>query len=429
MTKIKQTLLYTILFTLLLSCGDTKEINYDIIEEFSNLEHNQSYFTLKNIIDKSKLNLSSDYYKYYNGLIYNVFNDAKKSNKYFKSLIEKPNSLPDSLMKNVYYRTVANHFSLFEYKKAYQNQKILVEKYSNYIDSLTLVDAKKNLGMYDALKNVEKQRLIKNKDVLIKFKKDKAGLSNLEVNSGLKKVDFIFDTGASISVIQESQAIELGFNILNVDIDATAITGKKIKSKLAIAKEIRINNLTIQNVIFLVFKDKDLSFPSANYYIKGIIGYPVIRAMEEIHLTNNNELFIPKKTNLYPNKNLAIDERTPIVEVIYENDSLSFSLDTGASSTILYNSFYEKNKKKIQSIYKLQDFKLVGVGGNEKMKGYILDSLSLNIGGKSAILNNVKLNPEEIGGEGHLDGNLGQDYIKQHQKMIISFKESSVIFK
>ena len=417
-------------FFTLFSCGNTKEdVEIKLIKKLSDLEYHQNYFALKNIIDKPNLVLPLNYHNYYNGLINNIFNDAEKSNVYFNSLIEEPNALHDSLMKNVYTRKVANHFGLFEYDKAFQNQKTLIEKYSGYLDSLDLVDAKKNLGMYNALKNIGKQRIIKNEDVLIKLKKDKAGLSNLEVNVGSKNVDFIFDTGASISVIQESQAIELGLNILNINIDAIAVTGKKIKSKLAVAKEIKMNNLTVQNVVFLVFKDEDLSFPSADYYIKGIIGYPVIHAMEEIHLTKNNELFIPKKLAHYPNMNLAIDERTPIVEVIYKNDSLSFSLDTGASSTLLYTSFYKKYEKSIRSKYTLQSMKLGGAGGNADTKGYYIDSLSLNIGNKSAILNNVRLNPTKITGEGRLDGNLGQDFIKQFQKMIISFKESSLIFE
>ena len=54
----------------------------------------------------------------------------------------------------------------------------------------------------------------------------------------------------------------------------------------------------------------------------------------------------------------------------------------------------------------------------------------LNIADSEARLDNVRLHIENIGGEeSNFHGNFGQDYIKQFDEMIISFKHASVLFK
>jgi hypothetical protein len=54
----------------------------------------------------------------------------------------------------------------------------------------------------------------------------------------------------------------------------------------------------------------------------------------------------------------------------------------------------------------------------------------LKIADSEAKLDSVRLHIENIGGkESNFHGNFGQDYIKQFDEMIISFKYSSVLFR
>ena len=46
-----------------------------------------------------------------------------------------------------------------------------------------------------------------------------------------------------------------------------------------------------KNVVFLVLDDEDISFPQIEYYINGIIGFPVIEAMDEVRISKNNTIF------------------------------------------------------------------------------------------------------------------------------------------
>src|SRR5690606_8566870 len=111
-----------------------------------------------------------------------------------------------------------------------------------------------------------------------------------------------------------------------------ALTGARITSDLAVADSLDIGGLTYKNVVFLVFNDEDLTIPQVDYHINGIIGFPVIEAMDEIHIGKDNQLFSPQKAEPYSYNNLALDGLMPVVAVRYRGDTLNFHLDTGAPS-------------------------------------------------------------------------------------------------
>jgi len=182
--------------------------------------------------------------------------------------------------------------------------------------------------------------------------------------------------------------------------------------------------------VFLVLNDEDISFPQIDYYINGIIGFPVIEAMDEIRISKNNTISIPKNPINYNQNNFALDGLTPIIAVKYKEDTLSFGFDTGARQTTLYSPFYENYKNEIEEKYKLETFKSSSAGGVIEFNGYIIEELSFSVGESSGTVNNLQLHKNNIGtDENNFHGNFGQDYIKQFDEMIISFKYSSVIFK
>ena len=193
-----------------------------------------------------------------------------------------------------------------------------------------------------------------------------------------------------------------------------------------------LGSITLTNVVFLVFDDKDLSFPSINYEINGIIGFPVIRALEEIQIIKGEEkekLYIPKRPTDYDINNLVLDEFIPIVKANINGGVSSMNFDTGAQQTSLYSSFFKKYRKDIESTNKQATLQTGGAGGYTSVEGYLLDTVNISIAGSSATIYNIQLFPERLGETDKLDGNLGQDYIKQFDTLVISFKYSSVIFK
>ena len=120
----------------------------------------------------------------------------------------------------------------------------------------------------------------------------------------------------------------------------------------------------------------------------------------------------------------------PILACEYEGDTLSFHFDTGATNTSLFPRFYHDYQSEIETKYEKESFNAGSAGGNYSFEGYIIPEIHLKVADSEADLINTTLHIENIGGEeSYFHGNFGQDYIKQFDEMIISFKYSSVLFQ
>ncbi|WP_410007096.1 retropepsin-like aspartic protease [Aequorivita nionensis] len=387
------------------------------------------YFTLQEEFKNNKENLQKRDSLYFEAILANAFNNPEKSNEAIEVFFKTPEAkITDSLAEKMLVTKLTNHIHLAEYREALKINEDLQQQYANFLDSTKMEDLKNTHKIWKILENTPPQEVTIAADVALPIVKDKIGLSTLSTKIGNTTTDFVFDTGANFSVIQRSVAENLGMAIIPAQFDVDAATGLKVKSDLAIAEKLQLGEITVTQVVFLVFDDKDLSFPTIDYEINGIIGFPVIRALQEIQLTKDT-LYVPKIPNNYSLKNLAYDEYMPIISVKYKNDMLRFNFDTGAQTTSLYSKFYKKYQNEIEENYTKTDLSTGGAGGQVALTGYILKDVKLAVGKAEATLKSTRLFPEKIGVTDNLHGNLGQDFIGQFNTMIISFKYASILFR
>lgn len=406
-----------------------KEKSANHFRALDSLVTDLDYFKLQEEfqIHKNKLSISDSLY--FEAILANAFNNPEKSNEAIDAFFEaEKGKANDSLQEKMLVTKLTNHIYSFQYEKALKINETLQKQYAIFLDSTEMEDLKNTHKIWQALANVPPQEVKIAKDVALPILKDKAGLSTIATKIGNTTTHFVFDTGANFSVIQRSVAENLGMKLLSAQFDVDAATGLKVKSDLAVADTLHLGEITITNVIFLVFDDKDLSFPTIDYQIKGIIGFPVIKALEEIQLTRDT-LYVPQNPKEYNLNNLAYDEFMPIVKANYKGEPLLFNFDTGASATSLYSKFYGKYQTAIDSNYTKTNFTSGGAGGHTSFEGYLLNDIKLSVGNSEAVLNNIQLHTEKIGTTDKLHGNLGQDFIKQFDTMIISFKYSSLLFQ
>ncbi len=428
----KTNILLIISFLFLFSCTETthKISNQKVLNQLGKLYDELDFFKLKTTFAENKNELSETHSLYYEAIINKVFNNPEVSNKAIEKLLtlESP-EINDTLMNNLYRAQLENCINLFEYSQAAQISEIIQTNYSSLTDSADMEMLRNEINIWRALKDVPKQEIIKNEDCIIPMYRDKVGLFNVDVEIGDSTKNLLFDTGANFSVIIRSLVEELGLTYIEADFYVTAATGLKVKSGIAIADEIKLGEIIFKNVFFLVLDDKDLSFPQMDYYINGAIGFPVIEAMKEIRINKENQIFVPQTPVEYTFNNFALDGLMPIIETKYKNDNLRFHFDTGATSTSLYPLFYKKYKEEIENNYEKETFKSASGGGALEFEGYVINDFELEIANSKAKINNVRLHIEKLGDKEHLaHGNFGQDYIKQFDEMIISFKYSSVLF-
>jgi len=279
------------------------------------------------------------------------------------------------------------------------------------------------------LKDVPALELVLEQDFAVDISTDKAGLKNVEVKKNSYKDNFVFDSGANFSTITRSVAKKMGLEILEANFDVGAITGGQVKSNLAIADSLILGEAMFNNVVFLVFEDKDLSIEQINYHIQGILGFPEIRALQEIHLSSS-KLKVFNNTKNCEKTNLAFDFLTPLVQGNYNEESIIFQFDTGANTSHLFENFYKKFQKNIDSKYKMKKLEIGGAGGIKEVDGFENIEIVFKIGNAEAELSKLDLivgiNDKKY--EAIL-GNLGQDYINQFDEMIINFNCPCLSFK
>lgn len=423
--------------TLLLILGFTAPIksqslpivsNSVVLDKLFTLSESQNYFELKPTYNQNKEKLSEPDKLYFISIIENAFNNPRESNIAINKLKDSyPEAIADSLMQTLYLLKILNHTKLYEYDMAAKTGQYILKNYSNVLDSFVIADIENTNKIWIALKNVPKQKVTRNKDFTMPLVRDIAGLFNIDVIFSDTTQNMIFDTGADFSVIRRSLVKKFGLTLIESDFMVGTGTKVKVKSDLAVADQLNIGGITIENVVFLVVNDELMSVPGYDFY--GVIGMPVIEAMKEIHITSNDSLFVPKKLTHYNNNNFALKGLKPIVAVKYKEDNLIFHFDTGANHTSLYLSFFNKNKENIESNYSKTAFSDGSVGGFVKSDGYRI-SVGLSIAGDDAELDNIRVFTDGNNEDGNnVYGNLGQDYIKQFDKMIISFEYSSILFK
>ena len=398
------------------------EINY-----LNSLYNEKQFFKLKRHLDENAAALNDRHKLYYNALLDNAFNEPEKSNENIDRLFsEYKNDLTDSMKVNLYNSRLVNYVNLFKYKDAFEAGEILLSEHKNLLEQKEIDDLENSSSIFKSGFSLPPQTIEVTGDTRMETKKDLAGLVNIKVGINGNDEDFIFDTGANFSTVSESFAKKIGLVSLEGKLEVGTATSMKVSSGLAYAPSLNIGNFIFKNVLFLVLPDEALSFAGGIYVINGIIGFPVIKEMKEIHLTAG-QIYIPEKPKASTYSNLALDGFLPVIETFADSDTLVFSFDTGAKRTIIYYPYYKKYKSVIDSKYEPADINIGGAGGDETLKGYKITEIEFRISDGKTILKNVSLLAEQIKDKDeHLEGNLGGDFFNSFKTMIINFEDMYV---
>lgn len=409
------------------SCSSGKVDDKQSLEHFQyihNVMEKKDFFKARDALNNA-VKLTAMHRLILEAGVDNAFNKpASSNNKIVKLFKNYSSQLNDSIKLELLELKQANHGRLFEYAAAAATIENIVSSYSYMLLNEQVHDHKNTLKIWQALKAEPQQQILIKGHTRMKMSRDKANLPNLEVSGAGVSTGFIFDTGANISTVTRTTAQKLGMKMLDATIEVGSITGGKVQSGLAVCPEMKIGNITVKNAVFLVFEDKDLAFPQIDYQINGILGFPVIEAMQEVQITTADEFIVPLKQSSYENQNMALDFLTPVIQI----ESEHFTFDTGATTTSLYRKYYEKHKVDIEQAYSETELRLGGAGGLKTFTGYKITFTPV-VNGKRLKMEDVQLHKESIDEKDDFYyGNIGQDLIKQFSKMTINFNTMFIRF-
>ncbi|WP_300685961.1 retropepsin-like aspartic protease [Chryseobacterium sp.] len=383
----------------------------------------KNFFKARDLFAGNKKELPTAYQYFMEAVLDNAFNKPEESNQKISQLLTLKTSIPDSLMFKLWRIREDNSMKQYNYSEAKRAVQTTLQKYDYLLTDEERKDLKNNLKIWTVLENKPPQKITLNGGTRLKMVKDVAGLKNLKVKVVEDSMNFIFDRGANISTISASTASRLKINVIPADIEVDAITGIAVKADLAVCEKMTFGNIIAENVVFLVFADDALSFPQINYQINGVLGFPVIEALREVQLTQDDYFIVPNtETKINSPSNMAMDGLTPLIFM----DGRHFSFDTGSDYTILYAPFYQENKKKIDMKYRLGAVTMGGAGGKIEYPGFKVN-YTFHILGKEIPLKNINLLTTKIN-EKTVYGNIGQDVIRQFSKMTLNFNQMFIKF-
>lgn len=318
--------------------------------------------------------------------------------------------------------------SLSRYREAAAVYRLILERFKKEISAGVKADYENTLLICDTLRDIPPQTAFVPAASTIRGTGAVAKWDLLiEANGALLEMGV--DTGANYSLIPVSTANKLGVKIFDQKIDLGTVNSAIAKVRLGVLPEMKIGNALIRNAVFLIMDDRELTFPDG-FFLTGVIGFPVLSALNEITLREDGAVFIPKQPTSTGRSNLCLNGSDMLFQAIYNGNLLTFRLDTGAAHSDLYLSFFERFEKEVKASAETRTETITGAGGSEKLSAYILKTLRLTVVGRTIDVPQVRLFTKVFGAKDRgLYGNIGRDAIEKLKQITINFQSMRITAK
>lgn len=272
-------------------------------------------------------------------------------------------------------------------------------------------DSENTRALYESLGDVAPQTIQFGKGAPIEAKHTPLGSWDVPVEVNGRRGDWVFDTGANLSAISESEASRMELATRETSAYVRGSTEKKNPLRLAVARDLGFGSARLSNVVFLVLSDKALYVGPLKYQIRGILGFPVLRALGQVGISAAGLVRIEAETaGAAGEPNLFFDGLSPIVQAGHEGHWLQMFLDTGANASFVYPSFRDTlTRDEISKLRRKRD-RTGGAGGIVSRRTEVVPTLQLAILGRDVELTNVSLLVSQPAGDGrYRDGVLAMD--------------------
>ncbi|MGH9474905.1 MAG: aspartyl protease family protein [Terriglobales bacterium] len=243
----------------------------------------------------------------------------------------------------------------------------------------------------------------------------------LTVNA--KGANFVADTGAGIDALSRSAAARLGLTPLKVVANIGGIAGKSAPVQVAVAKTVTVGRVQLANVAFLVLPDSTPPFNGLPVRQQGIIGLPLLIALQSIRWRPAAKNFSCGFSWPVPPTaaRLAFQPQGSgiLTQAVVLGKTLTFTLDSGAQATGLTAEFAARFPRLIAAGRK-QQHRMTGVDGSREFSSVVVPLLRFRLAGLELPLHNTPILTTNDNGLAFA-GNLGDDLLDQARIVTIDF--------
>lgn len=352
----------------------------------------------------------------------NAFNDPEASNRALAELGDAV-ALPDTLRAQAYRLRFRNHMRLGQYAAASEAAEALLALPA--VDSVVRRDVENEARAAAALEDAPPQRVVSRGASEIHRLPDTRVPVQVGDSTGR---GYVMDTGANFSAMMRSEAEALRLRIRKTDLALGTSTGSEVTADLAVAAVVRIGNVELEHVVFLVVPDAMLTF-GPDFRIPGIIGFPVIDALGEVQYVGSGVLRVPGDVPAREPQNLALDYLTPLIEIEAAGRPAMCDFDTGANRTSLHLPFYRRYRPWVEAEGQADTIRTAGAGGERRIPAFVIPDLRVALGDTATTLHDVAVYTESVAstGEHPRDCRLGLDALAGFAGYLLNFRSMTFL--
>lgn len=245
-------------------------------------------------------------------------------------------------------------------------------------------------------------------------------LENSTINGDI--ADITFDTGAGVNTISDSLARH--FNLIPVDGFVTAAGIGQRTGQYAIAKEVKIGNITVTDVPFVIidFKTGNNKADRFTHHFSIILGSELMLQLKDVTLDfTNNEITVPsiapERSNTTPNmcfgEGMTLNCRGSVL-----NNPILMNIDTGdAGFGSLGVLFFNANKDFILAHAEADTIRRGGLGGVVESLCYCVNNMPVSLGGHTIGIQGLVVDTSESSAAMDFNCNLGIKTLMQFDKI------------
>ena len=207
----------------------------------------------------------------------------------------------------------------------------------------------------------------------------------LPIRAGVHEGRFLLDTGANFSLISATEATRIGLHLPQTDPARIGdSSGQGIAVRVAVADRFEMAGVSLENVVFLVIDDTQPPFSSLPLGQRGVIGLPVIVAMNRFAWDDaggfSTLLPAPEHPQCVANLRYAGMNVVASARLSDRGGDLDLFVDTGATHTVaLPNLATKLSPEQANAPTHLRT--MTGVGGSSQAEAIWLDALKPGIDG------------------------------------------------
>lgn len=254
----------------------------------------------------------------------------------------------------------------------------------------------------------------------------------IEATINGKRQDVVFDTGAGVNVASEKAAEKLSLRTLDAKSRAEGFGVQH--GRKAVADEIKMGDITLRNVPFLVMDISSGVDSIDNMYLNHLditMGVEFMHAAKETQIDfKKKELFVPHTPSAIGHdekQNLAGGSNGTYCALADVNGTAAHvGLDTGAGQSVIGSRYFAMHKDSIEARCEADTLRQAGAGGVRIEKAYKLKEFTVAVGGGTYTFPEISVATEAGDPLNDRLANLGIDYFRQFDKVIFNTKDMFV---